>query len=51
MLGRSQSPTVPRQRALQRVVKACKEHIAANYAPERIDALIREGLRARMTIG
>jgi glycosyltransferase involved in cell wall biosynthesis len=26
----------------QRVVKACKEHIAANYAPERIDTLIRE---------
>jgi glycosyltransferase involved in cell wall biosynthesis len=26
----------------QRIAKACKEHIAANYAPERIDALIHE---------
>jgi hypothetical protein len=26
----------------ERVAKACRAHIAANYAPERIDALIRE---------
>jgi GT2 family glycosyltransferase/glycosyltransferase involved in cell wall biosynthesis len=26
----------------ERVAKACVEHVAANYAPERIDALIRQ---------
>jgi hypothetical protein len=26
----------------QRVAKACKAYVAANYAPERIDALIAE---------
>ena len=26
----------------ERIAKACQAHIAANYAPERIDALIRE---------
>ena len=30
----------------QRVAKACQAHIAANYTPERIDALIREACRS-----
>ena len=34
----------------QRVVKACKEHIAANYAPERIDALIREACKSQKVL-